>query len=53
LLFDIIEGRPERRRARSSSEARGKCSTAADIDPVERARMIADLEATLQKASSG
>jgi hypothetical protein len=55
LLFDIIEGRPERRRcdARTFRCVRGKRSTAAYLDPVERARMIAELEAALRKPSTG
>jgi hypothetical protein len=55
LLFDIIEGRPERRRsdARASPCVRGTRSTAADLNPVERARMIVLLEAALGKASIG
>jgi hypothetical protein len=54
MVYDIIEGRPERRRgdARSSSWTRGKRSTAPDLDPVERARIIAELEAALGKAST-
>jgi len=55
LLFDIIEGRPERRRGDAciSRCVRGKRSTAADLDPVERARIIATIEAALGKASIG
>jgi hypothetical protein len=56
LLFDLIEGRVARQRrgdARSSGCVQGKRSTAADIDPVERARIIAKLEAVLRKASTG
>ena len=57
LLFDLIEGRvgpSEHRRgdASSSGYMHGKGSTAADLDPVERARIIAELHATLRKASS-
>jgi len=57
LLFDLIEGRvgrPERRRgdARSRHMPRNQ-GRAPDLDPVERARIIAKLEATLRKASSG
>jgi hypothetical protein len=54
LLFDMIEGRPERRRgdARTSRCVRGKRG-AGDLNPVERARMIAELEASLRKISTG
>jgi hypothetical protein len=55
LLFDIIEGRPERRRgdARTSRCVWGKRTTTADLDPVERAGVIAELEAALRKPSTG
>jgi transposase len=58
LLFDLIEGRVGRsecRRddARSSRCPKTKHGTAADLDPVERARIIAELEAGLGKASRG
>jgi hypothetical protein len=57
LLADLIEGRvgrPKRRRsdARSSRDAQATRNTAADLDPAERARIIAELQAVLGKASS-
>jgi hypothetical protein len=57
LLADLIEGRvgrTERRRsdARSSRDVQATRSAGTDLHPVERARMLEELDAALRKASS-
>jgi hypothetical protein len=52
-IFDVIEGRTERRRrdASRSRYVQGRRDIKGSVDPSERARMIAELEAVLQRVS--
>jgi hypothetical protein len=52
MIFDMIEGRPGARSGDVRPRRRGAFKSP-ELAPAERARMIAELEATLRKASSG
>jgi hypothetical protein len=53
MIFDMIEGRPSVRHGDTRSRQHRPLNQPVELAPEERARMIAELEAALGKASTG